>query len=223
MQDFIMIPRSLIYNRDLGDKRVLVYSSIVFSRWSGKDIGELITYSKHSISRKADSIMQQYEGLVDSLISEHYFKKNKYSLKPIQKNDCFGIIYYAEFNSILNYRVESMQYGHRINHAHLLLLLAHIRLCTIRQPGVPLFYSNLLSRISESIGISVRNISKCLKILEELNIIHGEELPRYKDNKNHWHSNVRIFIDMKKNGTDMYDWQKELLNGIRYIMTSQID
>lgn len=223
MQDFIMIPRSLIYNRDLGDKRVLVYSSIVFSRWSGKDISELITYSKHSISRKADSIMQQYEELVDSLISEHYFKKNKYSLKPIQKNDCFGIIYYSEFNSILNYRVESMQYGRRINHAHLLLLLAHIRLCTIRQPGVPLFYSNLLSRISESIGISVRNISKCLKILEELNIIHGEELPRYKDNKNHWHSNVRIFIDMKKNGIDMYDWQKELLNGIRYIMASQID
>lgn len=223
MKDFIMIPRSLIYNQDLGAKRVLVYSSIVFSKWSGNDIDELVVYSKHSTNRNTDGIVRQYAELVNTLISEHYFKKNKYSLKLIRKDDCFGIIHYAEFNSILNYRIKSMQYGRRINHAHLLLLLAHIRLCTIRQPSVPLFYSNLISRISKSIGISTRSISSCLKILEELSIIHSEELPRYKDKENHWHSNVRIFVDMKINGTENYDWQKELSNGIRYIMTSQID
>ena len=129
---------------------------------------------------------------------------------------------FSQSDSNVQAREDSVRSGRRMNHSHVLLLLSHIRLCMIRQPDMPLFYSNLLSRISDSIGMSVRNITKSLKILEELNIIHSEELPRYKDSNGQWHSNVKIFVNMKIEECD-YNWQDEVARGIRCIMASQID
>lgn len=223
MQEFIMVPRSLIYNCELGEKRVLAYSSILFSGWGGKNIEELVSYSKFSTRRDTGCIIYQYRHLINQLINNKYLKKGASQLEYIKQQESFGIIYYDEFHKILKAREASINSGQRMNHSHILLLLSHIRLCMIRHPKMPQYYSNLLSRISISIGISVRNISKCLKILEQLEIIHSEELPRYKDSNGHWHSNVKIFVDMKKQGNSFYDWQDAVARGIRCIMASQIE
>lgn len=222
MQEFVMIPRSLIYNCELNEKRVLAYSSILFSGWGGKNIEELVAYSKFSTRRDAGGILYQYKELVYQFIKNQYFENKKSGMKYIKQQDCFGIIYYNEFQRILQAREDSVRSGRRMNHSHILLLLSHIRLCMIRQPCMPLFYSNLLSRISDGIGMSVRNITKSLKVLEELNIIHSEELPRYKDSNGQWHSNVKIFVNMKIEERD-YNWQDEVARGIRCIMANQID
>lgn len=222
MQEFVMVPRSLIYNCELNEKRVLAYSSILFSGWGGENIEELVSYSRFSTRRDAGGILYQYRELVHQFIQNQYFEKRKSGMEYIKQQDCFGIIYYNEFQKILQARDDSVRSGRRINHSHILLLLSHIRLCMIRQQGMPQFYSNLLSRISNSIGMSVRNITKSLKVLEELNIIHSEELPRYKDSNGHWHSNVKIFVNMKIYDCDC-NWQNEVARGIRYIMASQID
>lgn len=219
MQSFIKIPYSLIYNRAMGDKRVLAYSSIIFSRWAGDNIENLVQYSGFCARRDSGGVLQQYKVLTQELIENNYFKISNSGLMHITKDERYGIIYFSEFKLILHSREREVAGGgRRINHSHLLLLLAHIRLCMIRKHGLPQFYSNLLIRISESIGLSVRTISKCLKILEELNIIHSEELPRYKDNKGCWHSNVKIFVNMAS-----HNWQAETSRGIRYILASQIE
>lgn len=223
LKEFITIPRSLILDRDLGDKRVIVYSSILFSDWTGNSIEDLVRYSKYSACRDKSGVLNQYKTIVDHLVSKDYFFYNGRGIVYIKPNDSFGIIYYSEFQRILQERERSQGKGQRMNHAHLLLLLAHIRLNMIHRPGVPEMYSNLLVRISESTGLSVRSISAGLKILEELNIIHNEELPRYKDEEGHWHSNVRIFVNMEPGGSSdvQRDWQGEVYRGITYILASQ--
>ena len=64
-----------------------------------------------------------------------------------------------------------------------------------------------------------------LKILEELSIIHSEELPRYKDKNNNWHSNVKVFVNMKPliNNDTNYDWRNEVAIAIDNIICSQRD
>lgn len=218
-----MIPKNIIHNPIYGDKRVLIYLSIIFSEWNGNNINQLLSYSLFSERRHENSVIHQYEKTVKYFLADHYFKKNLNNLKIVKQNDCFGIIYHYEFQSILKARENSIISGKRLNHSGVLLLLAHIRLYMLRRPGLPLFYSNFLNRISQSTGLSVRNISKYLKVLEELEIIHSEELPRYKDSRNQWHSNVKIFVNMKLHEKPDYDWQSETSNGIRYIMSSQIN
>ena len=222
MNQYVMIPNSLIQNRELGDKRVVVHNSIFFSGWSGDDIDELVLYAKYSLSRERGKVLDQFKELVSQLVQDGYYTRGMVYIKP---KEGFGIIHYSEFQRIMQKREQERQRGNRINHAHLLLLLAHIRMCMFRQPGLPEVYSNLLKRISESTGLSVRSISSGLKILEELNIIHNEELPRYKDDAGHWHSNVRLFVNMELDGASdvIYNWQHELSRAIRYIMSLQVD
>lgn len=223
MKEFITIPRSLILNRDLGDKRVIVYSSILFSNWSGNNFEDLVRYSKYSACRDKSGVLNQFKAVVDQLVSKNYFFHGDRGIVYIKPNESFGIIYRSEFQRILQERACSQEKGQRMNHAHLLLLLAHIRLNMIHKPGVPEMYSNLLVRISESTGLSARSISAGLKVLEKLNIIHNEELPRYKDEEGHWHSNVRIFVNMELSGRSdvQRDWQREVSRGITYILASQ--
>lgn len=223
MKEFITIPRSLILDRGLGDKRVIVYSSILFSGWPGDRVEDLVHYSRYSTCRDKSGVLNQYKSIIDQLVSKDYFFYDDRGIVYIKPNDSFGIIYYSEFQRILREREKSQKTGCRMNHAHLLLLLAHIRLNMIHKAGVPEMYSNLLVRISKSTGLSVRSISAGLKILEELNIIHNEELPRYKDEEGHWHSNVRIFVNMEPGWISdaQRDWQGEARRGISYILTSQ--
>lgn len=57
--------------------------------------------------------------------------------------------------------------------------------------------------------LSVRSISAGLRVLEQLNIIHSKELPRYKDKEGHWHANIRLFVNMEHRGKSdvQYGWQ----------------
>lgn len=223
MKEFITIPRSLILDRGLGDKRVIVYSSILFSGWSGDSIEDLVRYSRYSTCRDKSGVLNQYKSIINQLVSEGYFSYDDRGIVYIKPKDSFGIMYYSEFQRIIQKREKARITGQRMNHAHLLLLLAHIRLNMIHKSGIPEMYSNLLVRISESTGLSVRSISTGLKILEELNIIHNEELPRYKDEEGRWHSNVRIFINMEPGrfSNAQRDWQEETHRGISYILESQ--
>lgn len=221
MREFVMIPYSLIYDQAMGNKRIIAYSSILFSGWTGKNLEELVLYSHYSTCRDKSGTLNQFRDVVSQLREKGYLSDSMGGgIVYIKRNESFGVIYYSEFQRIMQEREYHLKYGKRINHANLLLLLSHIRLHMIRKPNFPEYYSNLLIRISESIGISVRSISSGLKILKKLNIIHNEELPRYKDSDGRWHSNVRIFVNMEWQGSSdiLYDWQLEVSNGIRCIL-----
>lgn len=219
----IKVPRSLIHNLSLNEKRVVAFASIITSDWSGEDYESLVKYSLYSGFRGKDGVINQYKKLVRSFFDAGYFTESDGGIIYINQEEQFGIIYYSEFHRILQLRAEYKLDGRRLNHAHILLLLSYIRLYMNYQKGKPVYHSNLLIRIAENIGLSVRSISSCLKVLEELCIIHNEELPRYKDNNGGWHSNVRIFVNMKLYGTISYDWQNEVLRSIRLLRANQVD
>lgn len=219
----IKVPRSLIHNISLCEKRVVAFVSIIVSDWSGKDYESLARYSLYSGFRGKDGVINQYKELVRSFIDAGYFAESDGGIIYIDQEEQFGLIYYSEFQRILQLRTECMADGRKLNHAHVLLLLSYIRLYMNYQKGKPVYYSNLLIRISENTGLSVRSISSCLKVLEELDIIHNEELPRYKDGNGGWHSNVRIFVNMKLFGTISYDWRREVIRIARQIRANQVD
>ncbi len=146
MNQYVMVPNSLIQNRQLGDKRVVVHNSIYFSGWSGGRINELVSYAKYSLGRNQGKVASQFQATVLDLIQNGYYTETMGYIMP---TDGFAIIYYSEFQRIIQKREYELQNGKRINHAHLLLLLAHIRMCLIRKAGMPEMYSNLLKRISD--------------------------------------------------------------------------
>lgn len=217
----IKIPRSLIHNLSLNKKRVVAFAAIIASNWSGTDYESLVKYSLYSGFRGKDGVINQFKELVRSFFDAGYFTKSDRGIIYIDQEEQFAIVYYSEFQKILQLRTKCKTDGHRLNHAHVLLLLSYIRLYMNYKKGKPVYYSNLLIRISKNTGLSVRSISSCLKILEELDIIHNEELPRYKDDNGGWHSNVRIFVNMKLYGTISYDWHREVLRSVKLLRTNQ--
>lgn len=152
---------------------------------------------------------------------------DNFSFKVESPKNSFGIIYEFEYRRIFDYRIAAKKESKRVNHSHLLLLLSYIRLNMIKQPGKPVMHFSMIRTISQNIGISTRSIAVALRILEELSIIHSEELPRYKDKNGNWHSNVRIFVNMEQCSlvatNNNYDWQEETVRGINEILRNQRD
>lgn len=231
---FIKIPRSLIYDKELGDKRIVVYSSILFTCWDSKkcDINKLIDDCCYVRGRVYGGMEHQFEEMIACFNKKKYISINKslsdsFSFNIESPKNSFGIIYEFEYRRIFDYRIAAKKDSKRINHAHLLLLLSYIRLNMEKQPGKPVMHFSMIGTISKNIGISVRSITVTLRILEELSIIHSEELPRYKDKNGNWHSNVRIFVNMEQCSliatNSNYDWQEETIRGINNILHSQRD
>ena len=233
--EFVKVPRNLIYDKGLSDKRILAYTSILFHNWESKkcDVQELALYCGYSLSRKNSDADLQFLNLFKELSLERYIlidnlagKTFTFSCKSPTKS--FGIIYSSEFTKILEYRNKQKGNGRRVNHAHLLLLLSYIRLNMQKIKNKPVMHFSLLKTIAENINLSVRSITSALKILEELQIIHSEELPRYKDVNGNWHSNVKVFVNMKycsffETINTNYDWKNETERSISFIISNQRD
>lgn len=188
-----MIPRSLISNTALGDKRVIVYSSIVLSNWTGDQIEDLVLYSHFSTCRDKTGTLNQCRQVISELVSLGYYSPTDRGMVYIKPKEGFGVIHKDEFRKVVSERDRRKMLGQRMNHAHVLLLLAHIRANIIKKPGQPEQYSNLLSKISEQTGLSVRSISAAIDILEQLEIIHTVKLRRYQGKDGRWHSNLHVF------------------------------
>ena len=208
--DRIQVPRGLIQDQTLGDKRVLVFAAILFSGWRGGGIDTLVTYAGYCTDRHVGKARSVVSDLV-RIIEESGF------LTDDTHGNGYGVVERAEFDAIVRAR------GNGVNHAHLLLLLAHIRLNMIKVHGFPEYYSDLLKRISVKTGLSARSVSKGITALERIGIIHGEELPRYKDGLGNWHSNTRVFVNMRRpyNRVCAYDWMDEVRKARMIVLGSQ--
>lgn len=213
--NYIRIPRSLIYDKELGDKRILLYSSLLFHCWEHKkcDLDELSRYCGFCINRHNDSNTNAFAELIHRFSNNGYITIKKISNKiftfdsqlPMSN---FGIIYEYEFAQIFEYRNTQKKLGLRINHSNLILLLSYLRINMQQHYQKPVMHFSMIKTISENTGMSTRSITLSLKILEQLSIIHCETLPRYKDQYGKWHTNIKIFVNIKnvKNITD-YDWR----------------
>lgn len=223
MQNYVLIPRDLPARTDLGDKRIIAYAAALFTDWNGVDISPLLVVSGYSPSnRNKSGVRVQYQQLIDGFVESGLLVSPPGSFTSWRSMEYgFGIIKESEFNRIVHAKNE-LGPGYHINQAHALLLLAYIRCNMLRVPGRPTYYSNLLSRISDNIGISSRSVSSVSSFLERFGIIHNEELPRYKDPAGRWHSNVRIFLEMNSLvGDPGYSWVRETERATALILASQ--
>lgn len=237
------LPRCLIYDAGASDKRILLYMFLYFRK---SMIGQIaFTLDDAVIScgykpcRSAGRINDEFMELLHHFEVGEYISigKKTYSAQMIattlplfEQPRSFGQIYYAEFTRIINFRKISKEKSSRkINQAHLLLVLSYIRLNMHKKTGQhdkqPEMFFSYIQNIANNIGLSERCVSTSLSILQELNIIHSEELPRYCDEQHNWHSNVTIFVNMERytlEGTDSnYNWHTENDRGILYILSSQ--
>lgn len=224
VQDFVMIPRSLVTRKELGNKRVIAYASALFINWDGTNMDELVRVGGYSPNdRHKGSVLSQYKNLVTELHLDE-FSRPGVCLHPAKSpKEGFCIIRRREFERILEARRNDLS-DRYINQANVILLLATIRCYMYNDPEKPMYYSDMLFRLAERTGLSKRSLTAAISVLEQLEIIHSQELPRYQDSNKQWHANVRIFVEYSPPMVNRaYSWQEETLRGIQSILATQID
>lgn len=225
MPNYVKIPREIIYNKDLGDKRVIIFSYLC-SRRALDDtvafsISELCHWSYLKPNYHDGKINHKYLEVLELLSHYGYFdncpdfqklaqeKKNSTDYYNIKVNidkfdipDNFGIIYFEELVKILNFKEELVNEDidlTRMSSSYILLLLSYLRVNMNRNPDKPLCCYRLYQKIMEDIGLSERYISKIVEILDVMNIIKYKESTRirYKKENNQFGflTTPKVFAD----------------------------
>ncbi len=238
MPNYVKIPREIIYDKELGDKRVIIFSYLC-SRRALDDtvafsISELCHWSHLKPNYHDGKINHKYLKTLKLLSHYGYFeycpdfeklakeKKNStdyYNIKiNIEKFDMpnnFGIIYFDELGKILNFKEELKDIGidlTRMSSAYILLLLSYLRANMNRNPDKPLCCYRLYQKISEDIGLSERYISRIVEILDVMNIVKHQEgkRVRYKkqEDKYGFLTTPKVFADYKHYVNDEYNNSK---------------
>lgn len=228
MPNYVKIPREIIYDKDIGDKRVILFSYLC-SRRALDDtvafsISELCHWSYLKPNYHEGKINHKYLEVLEILSHYGYFvdcpdfkkiakeKKNSTDYYNIRINiekfdipDNFGIIYFDELEKILNYKEELKDTDidlSRMSSSYILLLLSYFRVNMNRDMGKPLCCYRLYQKISEDIGLSERYISRIVEILDAMNIIKHKEGKRTRYNKKNgkygFITAPKVFADFRK-------------------------
>lgn len=200
---YVRIPKELICDTSIDEKRVMVYSAAIFLRWSQqRNISDLVNFCGLVPRPGEGKINFQMRDILRQLIERGYLLED-YSHTELHG---FGIIHFDEFTKVADLKRKR---GSRFAHARCLLLLAYIRQKMIKRTDEPEYLSTLISKIAYDIGIEPRRIPECTNVLMELGILHCEELSRYSDSGN-WHTNVRIYVDRTRQNDASYNYIKEM-------------
>lgn len=228
MPNYVKIPREIIYDKDVGDKRVILFSYLC-SRRALDDtvafsISELCHWSYLKPNYHEGKINHRYLEVLEILSHYGYFidcpdfeklakeKKNstdyyniKINIEKFDIPDNFGIIYFDELEKILNYKEELKDTDidlSRMSSSYILLLLSYLRVNMNRDVSKPLCCYRLYQKISEDIGLSERYISRIVKILDVMNIIKHQEGKRTRYNKKNGNYGFitvpKVFADCRK-------------------------
>lgn len=234
MPNYVKIPREIIYDKDIGDKRVIIFSYLC-SRRALDDtvafsISELCHWSHLKPNYHDGKINHKYLETLELLSIYGYFvdhpdfsklakeKKNSTDYYNIALDigkfdtpDNFGIIYFDELQRIINFKDELQDTDldlNRMSSAYILLLLSYLRVNMNRNPDKPLCCYRLYQTISEDIGLSERYISRIVEILDVMNIIKHQEGKRIRYMKSNGNfgfvTSPKIFADYRHFIKDQY-------------------
>lgn len=228
MPNYVKIPREIIYDKDIGDKRVIIFSYLCSRRalddTVGFSISELCHWSHLKPNYHDGKINHKYLEVLELFSHYRYFidcpdfkklakeKKNSTDYYNLTVNnekfdipDNFGIIYFDELEKILNFKEELKNTDielSRMSSAYILLLLSYLRVNMNRNPEHPLCCYRLYQTISEDIGLSERYISRIVEILDVMDIIKFQEgkRSRYKKNPSEYGfiTSPKVFADYKR-------------------------
>lgn len=227
--NFVKYPRDLIYMKNLDSKRIGVYTYFIINKTLYNEVNlsleNIIKFCGYKSNRNSGKINTQIIGLLDTFEGLEYFKllsgyyKGNYLCK-IQLNEDklditnnYGYITSAELKLLYNNNTNKTLYS------NLILILAYIRVNKLRRSynqqyspeKKPEFFYRQIKSISEDIGLSERMISKCIKVLNDLDIIVSESMPRYMDKNDNWHTDVTLFVDKNDNWEQELSWGKQFL------------
>lgn len=259
MPNYVKIPREIIYDKDLGDKRVIIFSYLCSRRTLDDtvafSISELCHWSHLKPNYHDGKINHKYLEVLERLSHHGYFqccpdfeklakeKKNstdyyniKINIEKFDMPDNFGIIYFDELEKLLNFKEELKDIDidlTRMSSAYIFLLLSYLRVNMNRNPDKPLCCYRLYQKISEDIGLSVRYISRIVKILDVMNIVKYQEGKRirYKkqDDKYGFLTTPKVFADYKHYVKDErgnskvdsnYDYRNEISKQLEILKTN---
>lgn len=228
MPNYVKIPREIIYDKDIGNKRVIIFSYLCYRRALDDtvafSISELCHWSHLKPNYHDGKINHKYLEVLELLSHYDYFvnypdfkklateKKNSTDYYNIKVNiekfdipDNFGIIYFDELERILNFKEELKDTDidfTRMSSAYILLLLSYLRVNMNRNPDKPLCCYRLYQTISEDIELSERYITRIVEILDVMNIIkhqEGKRLRYIKSNGEYGFVTApKIFADYKR-------------------------
>ena len=236
MPNYVKIPKEVIYDKDLTEKRVIIFSYLCARRSLDDTVAfsttELCHWSKLKPNYRDGKINQKYYEVLLLLSHYGYFtdcpdfekclKENTNSVKyqQVQLNiekfdvpDKFGIIYFDELEKILNFKEELVGTDidlARMSSAYILLLLSYIRVNLNRIEDKPLCCYRYFKTISEDIGLSERYIGRIVDILDALKIIKYQPMRReqyIKDGKKKYLTTPKIFANYRHFTRDEYENQ----------------
>ena len=224
--NYVTIPKEIIYDQDLGDKRVIVYSFLCCHRALNDSVGfsvpELVKWTGLIPNYHKGKINEKYLDVLELLSHYGYFEScpdfeklksignsNEYykAQLNIEKFDVpkeFGIIYFDELQRIINFKEELKKENvdtSRLSSAYILLLLAYIRVNLNRSDNKPRCCFRLYKTISEDIGLSERYITRIIEILDVMNIVKFAECKRgryQKDGEYKFVTTSKVFADYRK-------------------------
>lgn len=234
MPNYVKIPRQIIYDTSLSDKRVIIFSYLCARRALDDTVAfsttELCRWSKLKPNYRDGKINQKYYEVLSQLSQQDYFisypdfdvlsqeKTNSSKYQRIQLNiekfdvlNNFGIIYFDELQQILNFKEELKDNDIdlcRMSSSYILLLLAYLRVNMNRDPDKPQCCYRLYKTIACDIGISERYVSRTAEILNALHIINRCECSRTRYTKDDgtigFYTNFKIFADYRRFEKDTY-------------------
>lgn len=210
MPNYVKIPKEIIYDTSLTDKRVIIFSYLCARRSLDDTVAfsitELCHWSQLKPNYRDGKINQKYYQTLlllshldyfteypdfNSLISEHKnsieYLKVKLNIEKFDIPDKFAIIYFDELEMILNYKEELENTDidlSRMSSAYILLVLSYLRVNMNRANDKPLCCYRQYKTISDDIGISERYVSRVIDILDAMNIVKCVPMKRRKYTSN---------------------------------------
>lgn len=244
---YAVIPKDLIYNKDLNENRIIVYSYFSIRQGLDDTVGfscnHLVEWCGYAIDYHKGRINDKLKDLIETMCNDKYFiLDGKISsdlltiailnMEKFCPDSQFAIIYYDEIQKIKDFKklINDDKEKNRMSSAILLLILSYLRMNMLRrQEGYigkesdkPEFCYRYYIDIEKDIGISSRYISRAIGILIKLDLLAKQEIPRYKDEHDNWHTEVTLFVNKykydKQGRLDQkYNYQQELQWGMDYI------
>lgn len=239
-----MIPKNIIYDTAMNEKRVLLFSYFSLKRGLDDTVGfscnNIVEWGGYKHNYNKGKINESIKDLLINFIDNKYISivgdinKNNFidSVLHTEKFDIdsrFALVYDVELERIRNFKKYTKDIT-RMSSAILLLVLSYLRVNMLRRQNgyigrrsdKPEFCYRMYIDIEKDIGISSRYISRAIKILQEMDLIVSHELKRYKDDSENWHTDVTIFVNKYKLKSSVeidmnYDYTQEIQWGIDYI------
>lgn len=232
---FIIIPKEVIVNNSIDDKRILVFIYLAIMKTRNEkcyiSCNHMINWFGYKPNINKGRINDKFKLVLKSLINIGYIKEmdietefksnylielslNEFAFKPTNN---FTIIHLNEINSIKQYM--STINDKDISLSKVLIIFTYLRSKIYRRKTPKdkypeCFYSNY-QVIADDLGVSRQTISKAVSILDELNIIHSEQMSTIKDADGNWKKGVTIFVDKYRYHytgllDDKYDYMREV-------------